>query len=183
MSAEQESGALSAERQQARERAIERQIMQRTWGRIQALEVKVSHDLVIVRGRAPSYYVEQLALQGVIDLIESAGTMRIELNIQVASPRNGPERPRVVRRRRRWRDAAIRPPFTRPVSLYAGLSFARGGLIDEWYLDDDKPFRHLAFDLTAWLSQPAVVIAPVLFHPWLEAIGTIRNSMRRNGTE
>jgi len=52
MSAEQESGALSAERQQARERAIERQIMQRTWGRIQALEVKVSHDLVIVRGRA-----------------------------------------------------------------------------------------------------------------------------------
>ena len=73
MSAEQEGGALSAERQQA-------------------LEVKVSHDLVIVRGRAPSYYVEQLALQGVLDLIESAGTMRIELNIQVASPRSGPER-------------------------------------------------------------------------------------------
>ena len=73
MSAEQEGGALSAERQQA-------------------LEVKVSHDLVIVRGRAPSYYVEQLALQGILDLIESAGTMRIELNIQVASPRSGPER-------------------------------------------------------------------------------------------
>ena len=92
MSAEQEGEALSAERQQALERAIERQVMQRTWGRIQALEVKVSHDLVIVRGRAPSYYVEQLALQGVLDLIESAGTMRIELNIQVASPRSGPER-------------------------------------------------------------------------------------------
>jgi hypothetical protein len=88
MSAEQESGALSAERQQACERAIERQIMQRTWGRIQALEVKVSHDRVIVRGRAPSYYVEQLVLQGVLDLIESVGTMRIELNIQVASPRS-----------------------------------------------------------------------------------------------
>ena len=86
MSAEQESGALSAERQQARERAIERQIMQRTWGRIQALEVKVSHDLVIVRGRAPSYYVEQLALQGVLDVTESAGAMLIELNIQVGSP-------------------------------------------------------------------------------------------------
>jgi hypothetical protein len=93
MSAEQESGALSAERQQARERATDRQVMQRTWGRIQALQVKVSHDLVIVRGRAPSYYVEQLALQGVLDLIESASTMRIELNIQVASPRSGPERP------------------------------------------------------------------------------------------
>src|SRR6516162_10360848 len=81
-----------AEVEMALERAIERQVMQRTWGRIQALEVKVSHDLVIVRGRAPSYYFEQLALQGVLDLIESAGTMRIELNIQVASPRSGPER-------------------------------------------------------------------------------------------
>ena len=93
MSAEQESGALSAERQQARERAIERQVMQRTWGRIQALEVEVTDNRVAVRGRAPSYYVEQLALQGVLDLIESASTMRIELNIQVASPRSGPERP------------------------------------------------------------------------------------------
>ena len=91
MSAEQEGGALSAEPQQALERAIERQIMQRTWGQIRALEVKVSHDLVIVRGRAPSYYVEQLALQEVLDLIESASTMRIELNIQVASPRTRPE--------------------------------------------------------------------------------------------
>ena len=53
MSAEQEGGALSAERQQALERTIERQVMQRTWGRIQALEVKVSHDLVIVRGARP----------------------------------------------------------------------------------------------------------------------------------
>ena len=92
MSAEQEGGALSAERQQALGRAIERQVMQRTWGRIQALDVKVSHDLVIVRGRAPSYYVKQLALQGVLDVTEPAGETRIELNIQVASPRSGPER-------------------------------------------------------------------------------------------
>ena len=93
MSTDQEGLPRAAEVEQALERAIERQVMQRTWGRIQALEVKVSHDLVIVRGRAPSYYVEQLALQGVLDLIESASTMRIELNIQVASPRSGPERP------------------------------------------------------------------------------------------
>ena len=92
MSADQEGGALSAGRQQALDGPFERQVMQRTGGRIRALEVKVSHDLVIVRGRAPSYYVEQLALQGVLDLIESSGTMRIELNIQVASPRSGPER-------------------------------------------------------------------------------------------
>jgi len=86
MFAEQENGARSAELQQALERAIERQVRQRTWGRIQALQVKVSNNLVVVRGRAPSYYVEQLALQGVLDLVESPGAMRIELNIQVSSP-------------------------------------------------------------------------------------------------
>jgi hypothetical protein len=85
MSTEQEHGALWADLQ-ALERAIERQVMQRTWGGIQALEVKVNNNLVVVRGRAPSYYVEQLALQGVLDLVESAGAMRIELNIQVGSP-------------------------------------------------------------------------------------------------
>ena len=91
-SAEQEGGARSAELQQALERAIECQVMQRTWGRIQALEVKLSHNLVVVRGRAPSYYVEQLALQGVLDVTKSAGAMRIELNIQVASPpKSAPE--------------------------------------------------------------------------------------------
>jgi hypothetical protein len=86
MFAEQESGARSADLQQALERAIERQVRQRTWGRIQALEVKVSHNLVVVRGRAPSYYIEQLALQGVLEVIESAVAVRIELNIQVGSP-------------------------------------------------------------------------------------------------
>jgi hypothetical protein len=86
MSAEQEGGARSAELQEVLERAIERQIVQRTWGRVQALEVKVTDNRVIVRGCAPSYYIEQLALQGVLDVIEPAGAMRIELNIQVGSP-------------------------------------------------------------------------------------------------
>jgi hypothetical protein len=84
MSTVQEDGARWADHQQALERAIERQIMQRTWGRIRALQVMVSNNLVVVRGRAPSYYVEQLALQAVLDLVESADAMRIELNIQVA---------------------------------------------------------------------------------------------------
>jgi hypothetical protein len=86
MSTDQEGLPRAAEVEHALERAIERQVMQRTSGRIQALEVKVSHNRVLVRGRAPSYYVEQLALQGVLDVIESAGAMRIELNIQVGSP-------------------------------------------------------------------------------------------------
>ena len=85
MFAEQEGGARSAERQQA-ERAIEDQIARRTWGRIQALRVEVTDNRVIVCGRAPSYYVEQLALQGILDVIGSGGAMRIELHIQVGSP-------------------------------------------------------------------------------------------------
>jgi hypothetical protein len=86
MSAEQEGGGRSAERQPALERAIERQIVQRTWGRIQALQVEVTDNRVIIRGRAPSYYVGQLALQGVLDLIDPAGAFRVELNVQVVSP-------------------------------------------------------------------------------------------------
>jgi len=84
--AEQDGGAQLAERQQALARAIERQIVQRTWGRVRALEVEVTDNRVIIRGRAPSYYLEQLALQGVLDVIEAAGAMRIELNIQVGGP-------------------------------------------------------------------------------------------------
>jgi hypothetical protein len=86
MPTDQEGLQRAAEVEQALERAIERQVVQRTWGRIQALEVKVSHNLVVIRGRAPSYYLEQLALQGVLDVTESAGAMRIELNIRVSSP-------------------------------------------------------------------------------------------------
>ena len=83
MSADQQGLPRAAEAEQALERAIEGRIRQRTWGRLQGLEVRVSHDLVIVGGYAPSYYVEQLALQGVLDLVEPFGAMRIQLNIQV----------------------------------------------------------------------------------------------------
>jgi hypothetical protein len=86
MSTDQEGLPQAAEIEQALERAIERQVIERTWGRIHALEVKVSHNLIVIRGRVPSYYIEQLALQGVLDATESAGALRIELNIEVGSP-------------------------------------------------------------------------------------------------
>ena len=53
MSTAHEGLERPAEVEMALERALERQIMQRTWGRIQALEVKVSPNRVVVRGRAP----------------------------------------------------------------------------------------------------------------------------------
>jgi hypothetical protein len=86
MSTDQEGLSWARGVEQALERAIERQVRLRTWGRIQALEVKVSHNLVVVRGRAPSYYVEQLALQGVLEVTAPSGAMRIEVDIQVGSP-------------------------------------------------------------------------------------------------
>jgi hypothetical protein len=86
MSTDQEGLLWARGVDQAVERAIERQIVQRTGGRIHALEVKVSHNLVVVRGRVPSYYVEQLALRGVLDVTEPAGAMLIALKIQVGSP-------------------------------------------------------------------------------------------------
>src|SRR5262245_8954528 len=101
MSTDQEGLPRAADVEQALERAIENQVMQRTWGRIRALEVEVPDNRVIVRGRAPSYYVEQLALRGVLDVTESAGAMRIELNIQVGSPEVGPRGTRIECRRRR----------------------------------------------------------------------------------
>jgi hypothetical protein len=83
MATNQDSLLQTAEVGQALERAIQRQINRRTWGRIQALDVEVTDTLIVVRGRAPSYYFKQLALQGVHDLIESSGPMRIEMNINV----------------------------------------------------------------------------------------------------
>jgi hypothetical protein len=90
MFAEQESDARSAEPRETLAQAIERRIVQRTSARLQALEVEVTGDRVIVRGRAPTYHVKQLALKGVLDVIESVGTWRVEPNIRVGNSLSGP---------------------------------------------------------------------------------------------
>jgi hypothetical protein len=63
--------------------AIKRRIMVRTWGRIQSLEVEQMGSGVVIRGWTPCYYLKQLALQGVLDVIGSACAIRIELNLRV----------------------------------------------------------------------------------------------------
>jgi hypothetical protein len=68
----------------ALEQAIKCQIMKRTGGRIQMLEVEVIGDRVVLRGCSPSYYLKQLVLQGVLDVLGSAGAMRLEVNVAVA---------------------------------------------------------------------------------------------------
>jgi hypothetical protein len=76
-------GRESQPQSMALESAILRQIVQRTGGRIQMLEVEMLNDLVVVRGCVPSYHVKQPVLQGVPDVIGSARATGVELNLQV----------------------------------------------------------------------------------------------------
>ena len=62
---------------------IERQIVQRTWGRIHRLEVEVVADRIVIRGFAATYHVKQLALEAVLNALGSQGIGLIELEIDV----------------------------------------------------------------------------------------------------
>jgi hypothetical protein len=76
---------------EALEQAVKRQIVQRTGARIQKLEVAVTDDRVTVQGCVLCYYVKQLALQGVLDMLGSRAAMGIDLNVEVvgSSPMTG----------------------------------------------------------------------------------------------
>ena len=67
----------------ALEQAIKRQIVQRTGARIQGLEVEVTDGRVVVYGCVLCFYLKQLALQGVLDVLGSNAAMGIELNVEV----------------------------------------------------------------------------------------------------
>ena len=66
------------------EQAIERQILQRTWGRIHRLQVEVIGERVIIHGCTQSYHSKQLALEAVLDVIGAAGPAQVDLEIHVA---------------------------------------------------------------------------------------------------
>jgi hypothetical protein len=65
------------------EQAIERQIDLRTWRRVHNLCVEAAGGRVVVHGCASSYYVKQLALLGVLDVLQSADPDTTELDIEV----------------------------------------------------------------------------------------------------
>jgi hypothetical protein len=77
-----------------REKTIKNLIVQRTGGRIQKLEAEVIGNRVVIRGCAPSYYLKQLAIQGVLDSLGSASETRIELNIEVVGSTRSPRQKR-----------------------------------------------------------------------------------------
>jgi carbon storage regulator len=72
----------------AREDRLERQIVERTGGRIRSLRVEALPGRIVVHGRAGSYYVRQLAHAAVLETLGPAGdaglTEQVEVDIQVA---------------------------------------------------------------------------------------------------
>jgi hypothetical protein len=61
---------------------IGRHIAERTWGRVRRLQVEVNEKGVVVRGCAPTYYVKQLALHAVREVLEAA---RMDVEIEVGA--------------------------------------------------------------------------------------------------
>jgi hypothetical protein len=70
-------------------RRAERRIMERTWRQLTGLAVEVDGECVIVHGRAPSYYVKQLAIRAVQELLDGQGpgpAVRFDLEVAPAAP-------------------------------------------------------------------------------------------------
>jgi hypothetical protein len=66
------------------EQAIERQIVERTGGRLHQLHVELSADQrVVIQGYTSSYYIKQLAIQAALDVMGSNVAAPLQLDIQV----------------------------------------------------------------------------------------------------
>lgn len=62
------------------EQALERRIVQRTWGRVHLLHVAALSDRLVVHGVCPTYHVKQLAAEAIR---ECMGSVPVELDIEV----------------------------------------------------------------------------------------------------
>lgn len=63
--------------------SIERQILQRTWGRVHQLQVEAKDDRMVVHGFTSSYYVRQLAIQAILEVVNPE--LPVFMDIQVGS--------------------------------------------------------------------------------------------------
>jgi hypothetical protein len=66
------------------EQRIRNRIVERTGGRVRALEVDHIEDRVVVHGCTASYYLKQLALEAVLEVVGHAGAGGVEFDIRVA---------------------------------------------------------------------------------------------------
>jgi hypothetical protein len=75
----------------ALQQTIERQIAERTWGRVHRLQVEVTEGRVSVRGYTSRYYDKQLAIQAVLEIL-SPNRATVDMAIEV-----GPSEPCAIR--------------------------------------------------------------------------------------
>jgi hypothetical protein len=73
-----------ASRQDETEQSLRRRIELRTGGRIRALQLQASAERVVVRGRTSSYYLKQLVLEAVRDVLGNRSMTIICLEIHVS---------------------------------------------------------------------------------------------------
>jgi hypothetical protein len=66
------------------EQAIKDRIMARTTGRIQNLEVMVRDGQIVIRGSVGCYYLKQLAIHGLIEVVGRHGAAEVQSLIQVS---------------------------------------------------------------------------------------------------
>ena len=64
--------------------ALEKQIQEKTFGRVRPLEVEMGTDKITVHGICPSYHVKQLAIQALLDLVPQAAPFHFALDIKVS---------------------------------------------------------------------------------------------------
>jgi hypothetical protein len=46
--------------------------------------VEVTDGLVVIRGRAPSYYLKQLVIAAVVEVVGSARPIRVDMNVRAS---------------------------------------------------------------------------------------------------
>ncbi len=64
---------------------VEREIRQRTWGRVSQLQVELADGRVIIRGCSSSYYAKQLAIQAAMEVIGEDDSVQLEVDIEVGA--------------------------------------------------------------------------------------------------
>ena len=66
--------------------AVARLIQERTFGRVLDLQTEFASQRIVIRGRAPSYYVKQVAIRAALDAIGSTTAGALDVQIQVVAP-------------------------------------------------------------------------------------------------
>jgi hypothetical protein len=74
---------LAEPRRPSLEEAIRHSIAHRTKVRLPTLVIEVTPKRVLLSGSVPTYYLKQLALQGVFDAVGAARGIQIEINVDV----------------------------------------------------------------------------------------------------